>query len=316
MSGSGGSVPAAVRIRTHVRIDNISTQLTSQGTYFVDPPVYLWSVFFKVDGDHAHVNLSTSGPISWSLQGAGTVVPTPGDQGDLPGPGDNPPNHLPGGVYASYGQDEKTPIPSAMGDYITTLTPFPVPSIGKTVGGMTVGWVGILLNQQNTPAGAVAAGHGALNSAAQQALDGLIPKVTNTSPTLTTADITGITSQVESEIVGAIVSALSVWDKIQTVLNTEFQDTYIGTAVQFFSESQLLASPPQGIPIQYSINWGGALDPKLYTFTFNGSVVADTPPFSLRRVMIGMGHTPPVGVRKVMGRSFQSSLLGWIEIVR
>ena len=50
-----------------------------------------------------------------------------------------------------------------MGDYVTTLAPFSIPALGGAkVGGMIVGWLGILLYQQDTPADAVAAGHQAL----------------------------------------------------------------------------------------------------------------------------------------------------------
>jgi hypothetical protein len=40
-------------------------------------PAYLWVVFFKIDGDSASVNSSLQ------LQGTATVVPMPGNHGDL-----------------------------------------------------------------------------------------------------------------------------------------------------------------------------------------------------------------------------------------
>ncbi len=295
----------AARIRTHVRVENISTHLSSTGTAFINPPIYLWSVFFKIDGTAAHVNVISA--TSWNLQGTATVVPTPGNQGDLPG-----------GVRASFYLDEETVIPSSMGNYVTTLAPFPVPAIsGFTVGGMIVGWLGILVYQQNTPADAVAAGHQALNGGLQQELNKVISTITNKNQTITQADVSNAESLIKSQVIAAITDALSLGDKLRTkYLNTEFQDTFAGTALQYFTDSQLSTSPPEGIPIKSPIDWGGKLDPLLYVFTFNGTVVADAFPFSLRRILTGLGHVPPLSVRAAMGSSVTRSLLAWIEAAR
>src|SRR5271156_1779729 len=99
---------SAVPIRTHLRVENIVTHLTSTGTSFINPPIYLWSVFFKIDGTTTHVDLM--GITGWKLQGTATVVGTPGNQGDLPG-----------GVLASFFQDETTVIPSSLGNFVTNL---------------------------------------------------------------------------------------------------------------------------------------------------------------------------------------------------
>jgi len=274
-----------------MHVDNISTHLTSTGTAFENPPIYLWSVFFKVDGSTAQVN-ATSLP-SFALQGTATVVPTPGDQGDLPG-----------GVRASYYLDEETGIPSSLGDYATTLVPFPVLGLsGVTVGGM------------NTPADAVAAGHQALNGAVQQALNKMIPTISSSNPMITPSDVANAESLIRTQVVDAIINALSVWDKLATVLNTEFQDAYVGMGLQYFTDSQLMVSPPQGLPLNYQFNWGGTDDPNLYTFTFNGTVLANAPPYSLKRVLTGLGHAPPVSLLAAMGASARPSLLAWIEAV-
>jgi hypothetical protein len=286
-----------------MRVENISTQLTSTGTAFENPPIYLWSVFFKIDGSTAQINATSL--TSGTLQGTATVVPTPGNQGDLPG-----------GVQASFYLVETTAIPSTLGAYATTLVPFPISGLsGVTLGGMVIGWLGILLYQEDTPADDIAAGHQALNSAVQQALDNVIPTISSSSPMITPADIANATSQVRSQVIGAIINALSIWNKLATVLNTEFQDAYVGTAIQYFTDSQLLGSPVQGLPINAQIVWGGKDDPNLYTFTFNGTVLANAPPYSLRRVLTGLGHAPPASLRAVMGAPIKPSLLAWIEAV-
>jgi hypothetical protein len=132
---------------------------------------------------------------------------------------------------------------------------------------------------------------------------------------ITQADIANATSLVRSQVISAIENALSFWNKLATVLNDEFQDAYVGTALQYFTDSQLMDSPPQGLAINYQFDWGGTDDPDLYVFTFNGTVLANWPPYSLRRVLTGLGHATPASLRAVMGASVTPSLLTWIESV-
>jgi hypothetical protein len=298
---------SAVPLRVHIRLKNIVTQLFSGGTSYVTQAktLYLWTVFFKVDGSTVQVNSSLK------LQGTGTVVPTPGNQGDLPG-----------GISASPYLNESTPIPSALGDYVTELVPIPVSGTSLAVGGV-IGYAVILLYQLDTPASAVAAGHQALNSALQQGLNNLIPTLGATNQTITQADVQNITNQILAAVQSAVKNNLSLAEKLGTLLNDEFQDSPGGNTVVYFTESQLAASPPQGIPLNSSnsaiTEWdtptGSAPTPQ-YTFTFSGTVVADPLPFSLRRILTGLGHAPPAGVRAVMGSAFTPSLLAWINSVR
>lgn len=293
---------ASIPIKTQLNVNNISTVLSMLGTAYENPNMYLWSLFFKVDGSTVKivVNGTTGG-----LQGTATVVGTPGDQGDLPG-----------GIQASYYLPETTPVPASLGHYATTLVPFPISGLsGFTMGGMVVGWLGILIFQNDTPGNAVAAGHQALNSAIQHALDNVIPTITASSPMITPADITSAESQVRSQVVDAMKNALSIWDKLATVLNTESQDSYAGMALQYFTDSDLLASPPRGATIKQSITSGGKDDPQLYVFTFNGAAIANWKPYSVRRVLTSLGHAPPVSLRAVMGAGAKPSVLAWIEAV-
>ena len=299
----GGLFMSASPVRVHIRIQDIATQLFSTGTAYASQAktIYLWSVFFKVDGTTVQVNSSLN------LQGTATVVGTPGDQGDLPG-----------GVSALYGVDETTPVSSALGDYETKLVPITVPGTSFIVGGI-IGYVAILIFQNNTPANVVAAGHQALNSAIQQGLDSVIPTLGIKNQNITQADITNIENQVTAALTNAIKNSLSFWDKLGTVLNDEFQDSFIGNAFQYFTYSQLVASPPKlvEIPLNSSITvsppgYGGS---PLYIFTFDGKMVADQPPFSLRQVLTFLGHAPPTGVRALMGSSITPSLVAWIDKV-
>jgi len=292
---------SASPVRVHVRIKDIATQLFSTGTAYAGQAktIYLWSVFFKVDGATVKVNSSLN------LQGTATVVGTPGDQGDLPG-----------GVSAAYGATEKTPVPSALGDYETNLAPIPVEGTSFTAGGV-MGYVLVLIYQNGTPASAVADGHKALNNAIQQGLDGIIPTLGVSNQTITQADVSNVANQVSGAVTEAVKNGLSVWDKLATGLNDEFQDSLIGNAIQYFTYGQLTASPPRlvAIPLSSSITVSppGYDGSPLYVFTFEGTAVADQPPYSLKQVMAFLGDAPATGVRAAMGSSFDPSVVAWIK---
>ena len=69
----------------HLKMNNLHCYDEGDGPGSAEP--YLWTVFFKIDGDTAVVNTS------FTLQGSATVVGTPGNHGDLPNhdvdPGEN-----------------------------------------------------------------------------------------------------------------------------------------------------------------------------------------------------------------------------------
>ena len=288
----------AVPIWIHLRVDNIVTYLSEPGAAYPNPQMYLWSVFFKIDGTLAHVHLSKTG---WNLQGSAFVTTPGGGHGDLPG-----------GVQASYEQLEKTPVPFSLGNYVTTLAPFPVPAFsGVTVGGMIVGWLGVLLYQEQTQDNVVAAGLQSLRSGVLVELDELIPTITNNNQTISPDNLSNAESQVTSQIEHAMENAASLGERIEYILGDTSEDTFAGYALQQFTYGDLMSAPPQGIPIRATITSGGTLDPHLYEFTFNGTVVAAPLPFSLRLILTSLGYAPPVSVRSVVGTP--PSLLAWIE---
>ncbi len=133
-----------VPVRIHLRLSNIERAVrTFEGESPIwSFPTYLWTVFFKVDGDTVYVD-----DHNYKLQGSATIVGTPGDHGDLPGNGDL----------------SNTAIPSQIGEFRTVLTPIPIRSMDDptTVSGTVSGSVGcaaILMWQRDTPADAVAQG--------------------------------------------------------------------------------------------------------------------------------------------------------------
>jgi len=284
---------SAVPIRVHVRLDTLETRV-SAGLPGLLYPVYLWSIFFKIDGATATVNSS------FKLQGTATVVPTPGDHGDLPG------SPTPDGI---------TPIPPSLGDFVTILEPIPVSGLGVTVGGV-VGYVEILLQQLDTPDSDIPPGHQAMNNAVQQGLNNLIPTLGAMNQTPTQADIQAIESQASSAVAAAVKNALGVGYKILTFFGLQHQDDPWGDVVTYYTTTQLAASPPKGIPLHDGIYSSVAPSPSIPIFTFVGTVVADPLPLSMRRIMMGMGHTPPTSVRSSMGSTVTPSLLAWIDKVR
>lgn len=302
------------RIRTQITLDAISWVVQQIGGASGSPNVafgmYLWTVFFKVDGDTVRINES------FNAQGTATVVGTPGDHGDLAGTGDS----------------NLVSIPAANGYFRTVLTPIPVQNFATTVPG-ALGCVVILMAQNDTPSDAVAQGHQALNSSLQQALDALIPTLGIKNPTVTQDDINAIQQQVSAAVSGAIKDTLTIWDKILTVLDLTVQDSVIGTLIYLFSPTDLTESLPTGILLQNGYQNGQATQTEIQfavagagpflgptpfvTLTFQGRVVADPYPLSLTRILARLGLT---SVRQAMASTpvpFQppGSVENWIDAI-
>src|SRR5215468_5503046 len=67
---------------------------------------YLWTVFFKIDGDTTVVNSHLT------LQGTATVIPRPGNHRDLPN--------------QDVDAGENVPIPAVLGEFDVRLKPIPL----------------------------------------------------------------------------------------------------------------------------------------------------------------------------------------------
>jgi len=211
--------PVTVRIK----LDNIACYHSGEPGS-AEP--YMWTVFFKIDGDTVSVDDTLT------LQGTATVFGSLGDHGDLG----------PGGVN----DGDTVSIPAGLGDWSTTLTPIPVPSLSISVAGV-VGCVVVMLEQDDTSDEAVAAGHAALNEALQSALNDLITHLNINHPSPTDADIQAYTDQVGGQAQDAISNNVSVWDWLTALGN---MDDKIGTAVFYQSQTALCRAPV----------WGFALD--------------------------------------------------------
>ncbi|HLZ64803.1 MAG TPA: hypothetical protein VKQ29_01170, partial [Aliidongia sp.] len=123
---------------------------------------YIWTVFFKIDGDLVTHNFHP------------TVVTTSGNQADLPN--------------QDVDAGENNPIPAKLGLFNTTLKPLPLP--GKE-GASIIGCVAVVMEQDDTAAHAIAKGHAALNAFVAATLQKFVDKAVSTGQMPTDNDIKG-----------------------------------------------------------------------------------------------------------------------------
>ena len=180
---------------------------------------YLWTVFFKIDGTTASVTRALR------LSGRATVVATPGNQGDLP-------NH-------DVDDGEIIIVPMALGQYRTRLRPIPLQQPVGNITGVSgvIGMVVVLMEQDNTPASAIAAGHRALNRAVQRALDAMIPTLGFLHQAPTEEEMEKMTRAIGGAVESAVRNDVSVWDWVTALGN---MDDKIGSMVVQYSQQELL----------------------------------------------------------------------------
>lgn len=253
---------------------------------------YLWTVFFKIDGDTVRVDNT------YTLRGTATVVTTPGNHGDL------------GASDVDPGDD--IPIPPALGVFQTTLKPIPLDlPVGDIVDfPAAIGCVVVLLEQDDTPGDAVAAGHVALNAAVQSALDALIPtlNIVHTSPTQ--EEIDAMSKQIGDAVEAAIADNVSAWDWLKALGN---MDDKIGTAVLRWSQADINGAVYAGIPI--SQEWESEGD---WLLTGRIGAVIDT--LSVSCVHKPSGREDAHSIERVGGvyngsawRLSRQDVIGWLQ---
>lgn len=216
--------------RTTLRLQNLRCRDEGDGIGSAEP--YLWTVFFKIDGDTVVVTSQ------FALRGTATVVGTPGNHGNLP-------NH-------DVDPGEVVPIPAAIGQFNTVVKPIPLQTpVGQTthVSG-AMGCIVVAMEEDNTPNSAVAKGHNALNKAVQKCLNDLIPTLNIGHQEPTPAEIQQIQAKIAAAVKKAIKDDVSVWEWLGGFGN---MDDQIGSAVFQFSLKQLLDAGPGGIP--FSQRW-------------------------------------------------------------
>jgi hypothetical protein len=225
------------------KLDNIRCHDEGDGWGNAEP--YLWTVFFKVDGDTLVVN--SDGPAAPFLQGAPTVVGTPGNHGNL--------------GTTDVDEGDTVAVPAIIGEYRTILKPIPltVPILGLSeVGGM-IGCIAVLMEEDETPSSAIARGHEALDRNVRDKLAELLGTLSVSKTEPTDEDVAALSDKIGEAVKSAIGDGVSVIDYIFALGN---MDDQIGSAVFRFSHSQLEQAAGAAIP--FSRRWDNEGDWELF----------------------------------------------------
>jgi hypothetical protein len=308
--------PLRVRLNLNNLLDTAQATLTQSDGQAHDPvnaphkQVFLWTAFFKIDGDTAMVDERLD------LRGTATVVGSPGDHGDLGRTGGEATNN----------QAIVINIPPRLGRFRTVLKPIPlkVPILGVNNVPAVVGCVGVLWEEGSLSDEALATGHAAFNDAIQSELDKLIQTLSVSKQEPTREDIDAISSAVSDRVESSIKDDLNFWQKLQALLAS---DKPLGNATFRFSGRQLASALPAGLPIQDQIVvLGGAGDASdangnpigvasvTETYQINGTAFCDPFDISLRRFIQSEQLTQAPGLRSLMRPQFDS-VRNWTESV-
>lgn len=230
-------------LNTVFKLERIHCHDEGDGLGNAEP--YLWSVFFKVDGDTMVVNTDDLSHVF--LQGPPTVVTTPGNHGNL--------------GTSSVDEGDDVAVPAIIGEYRTILRPIPLttPVFGKSgVGGM-IGCIVVLMEEDNTSDSDAARGHERLDSAVRDELADLLGTLSISNPEPTQADIDAMTAQIGSAVKDAIQDGVGV---VEWLLAFGNMDDQIGSAVFRFSHGELEAAAGGTIP--FSRRWRNEGDWELF----------------------------------------------------
>ena len=225
------------------KLDNIRCRDEGDGWGNAEP--YLWTVFFKVDGDTLVVN--SDGPAAPFLQGAPTVVGTPGNHGNL--------------GTTDVDEGDTVAVPAIIGEYRTILKPIPLttPILGiEEVGGM-IGCIAVLMEEDNTSASAIARGHEALDRSVRDRLAEVLGTLSISKAEPTDEDVAALSDKIGDAVKSAISDGVSVLDWLVAFGN---MDDQIGSTVFRFSHSQLEQAAGASIP--FSRRWENEGDWELF----------------------------------------------------
>jgi hypothetical protein len=206
---------------------------------------YLWTVFFKADGDTLVVN--SDGPAAPFLQGAPTVIGTPGNHGNL--------------GTTDVDEGDVLTVPAIIGEYRTIMKPIPLttPLLGLSeVGGM-IGCIVVLMEEDATPTAAIALGHEALDRAVRDKLAEVLSTLSISKSEPSDEDIAALTNQIGNAVESAVGRGVSVFDWLAGFGN---MDAQIGSALFKFSHKQL--EELGGVSIPFSRRWDNEGDWELF----------------------------------------------------
>lgn len=204
-------------IKVNLELDRIHCHDEGDGWGSAEP--YLWTVFFKVDGNTVAVTESLT------LSGTPTMHFTPGSHGNL------------GATDVDEGDD--ITIPAAIGEWETYLKPIPAPAslsaLFEDLGGV-VGVVAVLMEEDNVSDAGAAAGHTALNNAVRDAIQQIINTRSISNQDVTEAEINGFTTSIQNQVKNAIVNQQNFFENLWSALNP---DDTIGVKVWLWSHDDI-----------------------------------------------------------------------------
>lgn len=211
----------------------------------------LWPIYFKVDG--STVQLTDAG----TLNGSATITGTAGSLGNLGVTAFAPLDPNLGGLAdTAYW----IAIPQVIGQWSDQVIPIPVPpSLQPLLGPdqpAIFGAVAVLMKAGAVEEDALEAGHAALNSGVQAALDTLISNIGPGHPDITQADIDAIVPGVQSQVQQAIEGAMDTPDKISAYFNPA---QFIGDAIVHFSQDDF-PDPGDNTPFSPTFQFFGPIE--------------------------------------------------------
>jgi hypothetical protein len=150
---------------------------------------FLWTVFFRVDGSTLQLN------DAGMLTGSATIVTTPGSHGNL------------GAESLQVGNSDA--IPDDLGLWNSTLQPIPVaPSLRGLIGDDLPGFFGavavIMIEGGHVSDHGAEAGHAALNTAVETAIDAVLGRIGPDHQMITQDDIDSVTAGINDKVSSAI----------------------------------------------------------------------------------------------------------------
>jgi hypothetical protein len=200
-----------------IKLEDILCRDEGDGWGNAEP--YLWTVFFKMDGSTCILNDDLT------LSGSALVVPTPGSHGNL--------------LDISVDEGDTILVPSIIGEWNTTLSPIPPPpSLGSLTSGVSgiVGFVCILMEEDNFSDNGAEAGHRAFSDSVQSVLNGMINSHSFIDLAITQSDVAKFADDAKRAIANAVKNQQDFFDNVWSWLNP---DDVIGSTVFTFTHNEL-----------------------------------------------------------------------------
>lgn len=205
---------------------------------------YLWTVFFKIDGDTVRVTDNDE------FTGAATVIAT--DSG--------PANLEAQGVRAG----DVLPIPRGVGHWETSLVPIqPASDPAAPVGGLA-GVLVVLWEADQTPRKAADAGYAALVSGFRSGLDALVPALQPGAARLNDEQIDGMMTSILGQVDSAIRGQMGLLNRLAN------WDDRVGYRLFHFAHNALEAKTGSGVLMMMDWESKGA-------WRFNGQILVHQP---------------------------------------